>query len=474
MKGIWAFVAVISIPIAADGQARMDVLSPSVSPTRDLPNCFYNPQDIIIESEAQLAKTSDNATRANLYRLKSEAALRLEQFSLATQSAKEATRLVPDDDTLRILYARCLATQNQGEKALSELSAISETSPYFVNALNCRAQITCEVFGDPSGCIAQVDAILADSPNFADAYLVRAAAFVRTREFDAALSDVNSFITMRGVGNAPRRESPFLLKAVILFHKSSFTESIAALRIALELHPDSIPATELLWKCYVKVKDPSLAHIAAARLYQIAPSTDSSNRAMGTSLFALKRFGAAVPYLQKCLQDNNSSDLKLLLAGAYFGDGNYAAAAEEYTAILEESPENWKAKLAYAHFLALCPDADFGNPSLAEMQLLDLINDPRIRLTNASLCYVSTLLAKVGNSDRAIKLLSAISNEDEAAKQLLTAIENQTVKFDLITIQADLDDPHEAVNTIRAVSFPTDRVVPAGKSARPDLPTSRD
>ncbi len=173
---------------------------------------------------------------------------------------------------------------------------------------------------DPSGCIAQVDAILADSPNFADAYLVRAAAFVRTREFDAALSDVNSFITMRGVGNAPRRESPFLLKAVILFHRSSFTESIAALRIALELHPDSIPATELLWKCYVKVKDPSLAHIAAARLYQIAPSTDSSNRAMGTSLFALKRFGAAVPYLQKCLQDNNSSELRLLLAGAYFGE----------------------------------------------------------------------------------------------------------------------------------------------------------
>ncbi len=236
MKGIWAFLVAISMPIGASGQVRIDLLSPSISLTRDLPNCLCNPHDILAETEAQLANASNNETRANLYRLKSEAALQLEQFSLATQSAKEATRLLPT--MIRSGYCMPMSCDpKEGEKALSELSAVKKTSPYYVNALSYRAQVTCEVFGDPDGCIAQANAILADSPSFSDAYLVRATALARTRQFDAALSDVNSFITMRGVGTAPRRESPFLLKAVILFHKSSFDEAIAALRIALELHP---------------------------------------------------------------------------------------------------------------------------------------------------------------------------------------------------------------------------------------------
>ncbi len=167
----------------------------------------------------------------------------------------------------------------------------------------------------------------------------------------------------------------------------------------------------------------------------------------------LKRFGAAVPHLQRCLQNDKSSGLRLLLASAYFGDKNYAAAAETYAAILEEEPANWKARLAYAHFLAMCPDAEFANPSLAEKQLLDLIDDPNTQLTNSSACYVATILAKLGNSERAVKLLSIISNEDEAAKQLLTAIEDQTIRFDLIGVQVYPDDSGETI-LVRPASFP--------------------
>ena len=269
------------------------------------------------------------AARRNLHQLlraKGFKALAAKDFETATTTFERVLRMDPLDAPTYQLMGNGYAQVGQFETAIN----------YYQKAID----------------INPVDALT--KHHLAECYNNYGVALRNRGEWDAAIDAYrNALLLMPTLGIARTNLGDvFTRKANAHTEAGELDEAVNAYLELQKLHPNEMQIRNLLGELYLKKGDYAEALSAFQHIYNADPNAEHALHNLiaayhhyARSLSDTEEYTTAIQLLQKALQlAPTDLNLRLSLANAYQGAGNYEDAAVEVSRVLAQEPENPQAK----------------------------------------------------------------------------------------------------------------------------------
>ena len=269
------------------------------------------------------------AARRNLHKLlraKGFRALAVKDFGAATATFERVLRMDPLDAPTYQLMGNGYAQVGQFETAIN----------YYQKAID----------------INPVDALT--KHHLAECYNNYGVALRNRGEWDAAIDAYrNALLLMPTLGIARTNLGDvFTRKANAHTEAGELDEAVNTYLELQKLHPNEMQIRNLLGELYLKKGDYAEALSAFQHIYNADPNAEHALHNLiaayhhyARSLSDTEEYTTAIQLLQKALQlAPTDLNLRLSLANAYQGAGNYEDAAVEVSRVLAQEPENPQAK----------------------------------------------------------------------------------------------------------------------------------
>ena len=276
--------------------------------------------------------------------------------------------------------------------------------------------------GVPDRAMDQVKAILAQDPNNADAFALRAQAEQQKGENAAALTDVQHALSIN-----PQRSSYYTLLATVQSQGPApqMDQVQSELKKAVELDPHDVSAHMTLSALFEKNGD----HAGAEQQLIEAERNSPKNLGLRKALAALyERAGdqaKAEQTLRQATEDlSDTDDGANALSNYYFAHGEMSKADQAYAELTKQQPKSVPLQIAYAQVLLNTQQFDRARVMLAELSKVHDRN-PEVQALN------SLMLMKDGKVNDAFTLLQKATRDspNNVSLQLLLA-KVATVKGD--------------------------------------------
>ena len=269
------------------------------------------------------------AARRNLHKLlraKGFRALAVKDFEIATATFERVLRMDPLDAPTYQLMGNGYAQVGQFETAIN----------YYQKAID----------------INPVDALT--KHHLAECYNNYGVALRNRGEWDAAIDAYrNALLLMPTLGIARTNLGDvFTRKAKAHTEADELDPAVNAYLELQKLHPHEMQIRNLLGELYLKKGDYAEALSAFQHVYNTDPNAEHALHNLiaayhhyARSLSDTEEYTTAIQLLQKALRlAPTDLNLRLSLANAYQGAGNYERAAVEVSRVLAQEPENAQAK----------------------------------------------------------------------------------------------------------------------------------
>ena len=269
------------------------------------------------------------AARRNLHQLlraKAFKALAAKDFETATSTFERAIRMDPLDAPTYQLMGNGYAHAGQFETAIGYYQKAMDINP--VDALTKQYLAKC--------------------------YNNYGVALRNHGEWDAAIEAYRNAIRLMPTLNIARTNlgDVFTRKAGEHNEAGELDEAVNAYLELKKLYPDEIHIRNLLGELYLKKGDYAEALSAFQHVYNITPNADHALHNLiaayhhyARSLNETGAYTTAIQLLEKALRlAPTDVNLRLSLANAYQGAGNYERASLELSRVLAQEPENRRAK----------------------------------------------------------------------------------------------------------------------------------
>ena len=269
------------------------------------------------------------AARRNLHQLlraKAFKALAVKDFETATATFERVIRMDPLDAPTYQLMGNGYAHAGQFETAIG----------YYQKAID----------------INPVDALT--KQYLAKCYNNYGVALRNREEWDAAIDAYRNALRLMPTLNIARTNlgDVFTRKASAHDEAGELDEAVNAYLELKELYPDEIHIRNLLGELYLKKGDYAEALSAFQHVYNMTPTADHALHNLiaayhhyARSLSETEAYTTAIQLLEKALRlAPSDANLRLSLANAYQGAGDYERASVELSRVLAQEPENLRAK----------------------------------------------------------------------------------------------------------------------------------
>ena len=269
------------------------------------------------------------AARRNLHQLlraKAFKALAAKDFEIATATFERVIRMDPLDAPTYQLMGNGYAHAGQFETAIG----------YYQKAID----------------INPVDALT--KQYLAKCYNNYGVTLRNLGEWDAAIDAYRNALRLMPTLNIARKNlgDVFTQKASAHNEAGELDEALNAYLELKKLYPNEIHIRNLLGELYLKKGDYAEALLAFQHVYNITPNADHALHNLiaayhhyARSLSETEAYTTAIQLLEKALQlAPTDANLRLSLANAYQGNGDYERAAVELSRVLAQEPENLQAK----------------------------------------------------------------------------------------------------------------------------------
>ena len=393
-----------------------------------------DPDELIAQCTQRLTEETEIHRRIQLLSAKSEAHLVLRQFPQAAETIALARELDPNDTRVMLICAKVSANAGMIAEATMLCDSLLKREPANLSALTFRAHISCQALNDPESAISDATAAISIDPNDARSYLVRSLAKAKTKSYEDALKDINTYLLLVGTGPPGQKAIPFILKGQILMAGQRFEEALPVLDLALQLDAETYAAAECLWRCYRELDKNVLSILAAEKMLRIDPKNNKSHRAAAISYFEAEEIMKAMPHLE-AWHTNDPADPSPagLIAAAHFASGSYEKAKNAYDHAILTYPSSIGTRLGRALFLTTCPDKailDF-DQALSDIAF---VKQSEVLLSDKALRLTAIVQYNAGRKDEAIVSLrkratmhpTLSEKEAEVFRQLTEAMESGT------------------------------------------------
>ena len=269
------------------------------------------------------------AARRNLHQLlraKAFKALAVKDFETATTTFERVIRMDPLDAPTYQLMGNGYAHAGRFETAIGYYQKAIDINP--VDALTKRYLAKC--------------------------YNNYGVALRNREEWDAAIDAYRNALRLMPTLNIARTNlgDVFTRKASAHNEAGELDEAVNAYLELKELYPDEIHIRNLLGELYLKKEDYAEALSAFQHVYNITPTADHALHNLiaayhhyARSLSEAEAYTTAIQLLEKALRlAPTDANLRLSLANAYQGAGDYERASVELSRVLAQEPENLRAK----------------------------------------------------------------------------------------------------------------------------------
>ena len=269
------------------------------------------------------------AARQNLHQLlraKAFKALAAKDFETATSTFERVIRMDPLDAPTYLLMGNGYAHAGQFETAIGYYQKAMDINP--VDALTKQYLAKC--------------------------YNNYGVALRNRGEWDAAIDAYRNAIRLMPTLNIARTNlgDVFTRKASEHSEAGELDEAVNAYLELKKLYPDEIHIRNLLGELYLKKGDYAEALSAFQHVYNSTPNADHALHNLiaayhhyARSLSEMGKYTTAIQLLEKALRlAPTDVNLRLSLANAYQGAGDYERATLELSRVLAQEPENRRAK----------------------------------------------------------------------------------------------------------------------------------
>jgi putative PEP-CTERM system TPR-repeat lipoprotein len=256
--------------------------------------------------------------------------------------------------------------------------------------------------GDPKAAIRITDEVLAGSPTFVDALLLKGDLLTAQGDFPGAVKVYEKVIEIR-----PNQLSALYGRVVLLARQRQFDQATAALGDMQKVaagHPQTFLAQALLALAQGKPAD---AREALANILRVAPNHLPTLLLAGTAEYQLGSYARAEDYLRKALaQAPSLAYARRMLTATYLRSGRPHEALVTFEPLLESIGEN-------PQLLSLAGEVYLSNnqPDQAAAYFQKAVTaDPK---NTGARTRLGQLHLVTGDADRAIQDLEAASAADE-------------------------------------------------------------
>ncbi|MGZ8192745.1 MAG: tetratricopeptide repeat protein, partial [Methylobacter sp.] len=221
-----------------------------------------------------------------------------------------------DKDTAETYYYLALLDEkNKQFKAMREnLIKTIELAPTYAEARLKLGKVQL-LFGEPDAALEQAEVILKDSSQNPEALALKASALIRQKKPEEALAIIDSILKVN-----PNHTDALSLKALVYTEKGDFTQALALIDTAIKSDPKNISLHLFKIQLDAKTKDIDAVISDYQKLVGISPE---------------------------------NQEFKIALAKIYSQAGKTKEAEEVLRGLVEEEPNNVKAKLMLLDFLAV-------------------------------------------------------------------------------------------------------------------------
>ncbi|MGZ8165304.1 MAG: tetratricopeptide repeat protein [Methylobacter sp.] len=221
-----------------------------------------------------------------------------------------------DKDTAETYYYLALLDEkNKQFKAMREnLIKTIELAPTYAEARLKLGKVQL-LFGEPDAALEQAEVILKDSSQNPEALALKASALIRQKKPEEALAIIDSILKVN-----PNHTDALSLKALVYTEKGDFTQALALIDTAIKSDPKNI----------------------SLHLFKIQLDAKTKN------------IDAVISDYQKLVGISpENQEFKIALAKIYSQAGKTKEAEEVLRGLVDEEPNNVKAKLMLLDFLAV-------------------------------------------------------------------------------------------------------------------------
>lgn len=245
----------------------------------------------------------------------------------ADQLLKSFTALDPKDADKQLGYVQFLASQRDTAKAEAALQTFIEVNPESDKLRLALGQLY-ETTERPDEARKAYAALAARSPKSPEGLAGRnriAALDIRAGKVDAGRAEIEKILK-----DAPDDANALLLRSGLRFADGKFDDAIADLRLVLRKEPANERALLLLAQSYVRKNDLALAKDSYRRLLEVAPDSADGLQQLAVLQVADKEYAEAEALLRKRL-DKQPDDLLASgrLVEVLMAQGQTAKAEEE-------------------------------------------------------------------------------------------------------------------------------------------------
>lgn len=217
----------------------------------------------------------------------------------ADQLLKKVTELDPKDADTQLGYVQFLATQRDVDKAEAALKSFITTNPDAGKLRLALGQLyeSTERVDQARQTYAE---LAKHSPKSVEGLAGRnrmAALDIRGNKVEAGRAEIESILK-----DAPDDANALLLRSGLRFADGKFDDAIGDLRLVLRKQPDNDRALLLLAQAYVRKNDLALAKDTYRRLLEVAPDSADGLQQLAVLYVGDKEFGEAEALLRKRLE----------------------------------------------------------------------------------------------------------------------------------------------------------------------------
>jgi tetratricopeptide (TPR) repeat protein len=341
-----------------------------------------SPEEVIKRCSAALEK-KDTAPRAAVqrwYEARARAYLQLKQYRAAKEDLDELLKPRPKDPRWRCLRGLAVSRMGRPGPGLKEVDAVLEESPEYADGYVIGAMILEQRADLYERGLAYATRALDLDPKNAHAYFRRACLSYRLYDLRRCVEDCNRAIELAPSPAGPwGPDEPFQLRGLALVALQQPARALSNLVLARRLNPASAGTAYGLWMAYAELGRWQAAFAVAGECVRLDRQSFRTHLCWAESCVRVGRTEDGRKAAEKALA--LAPDDPRALAGAgnvYALAGDYAEALAQYDKALEKDPKSAAALVAKASLLATCPDAKRRDGRKAVELAGRVYKDPRL------------------------------------------------------------------------------------------------
>ncbi len=403
-----ASVLLIFSVLLSSSTAPMSLAREGVNDLLELSSCDWvtvSPEVVVQRCTLALQKKGslDQRTLGRIYELRADAYYLLNKSSEARADYNEAIKLssTKTEVQLRVKRARVL----DRDSAIAELQRVIKDHPNCAQAyagLAYRAREREQY----DTCIKYASKAIALDPDCGAAYLNRLAAFMRRHKYQSAVRDADKCIALRYEAGVDGTSTAYLQRGTALIFLQKPREALLDYQIALRLTPSEIAPVYGIWAAYYEMGRYHYAASIINKMDRIASDDFLVLQAKTLNQLALGGSKEGLKTAERAIKLHPEFGIAHLRRGNVLQSvGRYEQALKAYDKALIEvhSSERWLVLFSKAYLLASCPDPKCRDGRKAKVFASELVRTiegatPQLLMLQAMSC------AECAEFEKAVKL----------------------------------------------------------------------